>query len=229
MEILNPTIEWMGFELREPVTSATDFLTALVGLFAYFSLRQLTSKNQFYSKMKYYFLVMFIAMTFAALTGHLLQAYVSWEYKIIGWSFASIALFIFEIASISILPISHHRWISVASLFSIIHLALFFIAMIIPSTRLFDIVKINSAFGLFAIILPIHIWNFKQKEALGSKWIIIGIFGMLLPGIVFNFELSFSKWFNYHDISHCLMAINILFLYLGAKAFAEKKQFFYTK
>ena len=99
-EMLNPTVFIGDFQWREPITTLTDFLVAIVALIGFikFSKFKGEKKRSFYYY-KYYFLFFAIGMTSAAWIGHGLQAYLEPEYKRIGWFCGSSALLMLGLGS----------------------------------------------------------------------------------------------------------------------------------
>jgi len=221
-EILNPTVILAGWELREPVTSATDFLTAMVCLWAFWRLSMIpkqgivSERERPIKLMVRYFLFMGIGMGFAAITGHLMQAYVPWETKMIGWSFSAIALNHFERMSLELarpyLGEKRSKWVE---LWIWGHFSLFFLSLCFPTTRNFEIVKLNSTLSLVGTVLPLQFIAFRFQQVKPSRWYIGAVIFGILPAIVFNMEISLSRWFNFHDISHVLMATYSFILFLG--------------
>lgn len=225
MEILNPTIEWMGMEIREPVTSATDLLTGVVSLISFILLTLTKSKNPVVYLMRGYFLFMSISMAFAGLMGHAFQGYVSWEWKMVGWSFGALAICMLEQSSIRLFEGTFgQNTLRFLRIYSILHLIVFFIVIAIPESRSFSAVKINSTVGLIGMVLPLHLYHFYKTRSTGSKWIIIAMIWALIPAYTFNMEVSYSRWFNFHDISHVLMSIYTFFLYMGARNFVGSSE-----
>lgn len=222
MEILNPTVEWMGWEIREPVTSATDFLTGVVSLISFILLTLQKSPSKVVWYMRAYFLLMSISMAFASTAGHAFQGYLAWEWKMVGWSFGAIAICMLEFSSVTLiekyLGVKYSLWIKV---FAILHLILFFLSIANPETRSFSMVKINSTVGLIFVVLPIHAYNYFKHKDTGSGWILFAMIWALIPAYVYNMEVSYSRWLNFHDISHLLMAVYTVYLYFGAKNFVR--------
>lgn len=222
MEILNPTIEWMGWEIREPVTSATDLLTGIVSLFAFIHLSLMRSKSQVVFLIRAYFLLMATSMAFAATAGHAFQGYLAWEWKMVGWSLGALAICMLEFASIKLLEKTlgekYSLWLRI---FVVLHILIFFICLANPSTRGFSIVKINATVGLIFTVLPLHAYNYFVNKDTGSGWILFAMFWTLIPAYIYNMEVSYSRWLNFHDISHLLMAIYTLYLYFGARNFVR--------
>jgi len=222
MEILNPTIEWMGWEIREPVTSATDLLTGIVSLCAFILLSLMKSQSKVVFQMRAYFLLMAICMGFASTVGHAFQGYVVWEWKMLGWSFGALAICMLEQSSISLLEDKLGRKYTVGlRAWSVLHLLIFFICIANPATRSFSVVKINSTVGLIGLVLPLHAYNYYTNRDKGSAWILFAMVWTLIPAYIYNMEVSYSRWFNFHDISHVLMAIYTVYLYLGARNFVR--------
>ncbi|MEM6802182.1 MAG: hypothetical protein AAF696_12310 [Bacteroidota bacterium] len=224
-EILNPTVFYQGWEIREPVTSATDLLTGVVSLFAFIYLGMMKSISPIVGQMRAYFILMAISMGFAGIAGHAMQAYISWEWKMIGWSFGAMAVCMLEQASITALQDKlgdkYSLWLRI---FAVLHLIIFFIAIAIPATRSFSAVKINSTIGLVGLVLPLHAYNLLSQKVKSSFWIVLAMIWALIPAYVYNMEVSISRWFNFHDISHVLMSIYTVYLFLGAKSFARNFQ-----
>ena len=77
LDVLNPTIFIGELEIREPITSLTDFLTACVSgvSFFLFLFYKKGGKSKSFVFFKFYFLCYFIGMTSAAFLGHAFQAY----------------------------------------------------------------------------------------------------------------------------------------------------------
>jgi hypothetical protein len=95
--------------------------------------------------------------------------------------------------------------------------------MLIPSTSFFGLAQLCSLVSLIGMMLPMHIFNFFKTKSSGSKLFIIAIGMGVLPGVIFNAQLSVNRWFNYHDISHVVMAIIFFVLFLAARKFSFLK------
>ncbi|MEO1214819.1 MAG: hypothetical protein AAFY45_14895 [Bacteroidota bacterium] len=223
MEILNPTIEWMGWEIREPVTSATDLLTGVVSLFAFIHLSLMKSRNPVVTQMRGYFILMAVSMGFAGIAGHAMQGYLSFNWKTIGWSFGAAAICMLEQSTITLMEERLGKKVSMGlRIWSVLHLIIFFLVIANPSTRLFSAVKINSTIGLVGLVLPLQAYNYFTTKNKGSMWVLIAMIWALIPAYVYNMEVSYSRWFNFHDISHVLMSIYTIYLYLGARNFVKE-------
>ena len=224
-DILNPTIFIGDIEIREPITTLTDFLTALVSgvCFFMFLFYENNSKNKSFVFFKYYFLCYFIGMTSAAFLGHAFQAYLPNEVKIIGWLFSAFGQFFLATGSLKLMvEIIHKKWINVFNVILVFQLSIFVFLMVHPIYSDFKIAQFAASSILIGFILPIHIYNFLKAKSNGSKLIIIAIIYALIPALVYNNQFSLSNWFNYHDISHVLMSIFILVMFFATKRLSWK-------
>ncbi len=232
MQELNPTIFVGALEWREPITTLTDFLIGLIGFYAFYRLQTYKGeKRENFNLYKYYFLCFAIGMTSAAWFGHALQAYVGPRMKIIGWFMSATGFLCFGWATLievkSLIP----KWLfSGLWAWMLIQYLLVAGLMIHPDYSNFMIPQINSTVFLIFMILPLHIFNYMTIKSPGSYWIACTIVYGIVPGIAYNSQFSLSRWFNYHDISHCLMAIFIFLMFLGIKritgmeAYEEKRE-----
>ena len=215
-------IEPYGILILEPVTCLTDLITATVCFFAFTQLQRLDKTEPEHQYFKYYFLFMGLATTAAGLIGHAFLYLVSFNWKMIGWTFSALAIFSIERSAIHFvkphLDAKKVRWLS---LINVLQTLIFFTVITIPATRSFEAVKINSAIGLIGFVLPLHLWSYRRIGHLGHRQVLLAIFAGILPAITFNMEFTIHKWFNYHDISHVLMAMVIFAMYLGARYLAE--------
>ena len=216
--ILNPTWLLGSFEWREPVTTLTDFSVAIVSFYALWQfLRFKGEKNRNFKLYKLYFLCYAIGMTSAAWLGHGLQAYISADWKIIGWVMSAIGLMFFLLASLNQLEKNWDKKIITSfKVIVVIKLLIFVCLVLMPQTSSFKLVQIHSTIDLVGLVLPLQFINYKMNKSAGSLFIIGAVLYAIVPGIIYSHQLSIDKWFNYHDISHVLMAIFIYIMYLGA-------------
>jgi len=226
VNILNPTI-WVGeLEFREPITSLTDFLTALVCGVAFFSLSKKLKKVKSNEGvfLKFYFLCFFIGMTSAAFLGHAFQAYFEWEYKIIGWVFSALGQLLLALGTLLLMKdFLKHKFYTTIYYLLIMQFIIFIFLLIHPSYSDFKIAQVASSAVLIGVILPLHIFHFYKTKSSGSKYVISAIGYALIPAYIYNNQISVNQWFNYHDISHVLMAVYMFIMYIGlSKLIAAK-------
>jgi hypothetical protein len=221
--ILNPTVYLGNFEWREPVTTLTDFLVALVCWFAFFQFHKIKgSKSETYPWFKRYFFIFAIGMTSAAWLGHGLQAYVPARAKAFGWMCGATGLMFLQFGSFQLIKETTVAWLKkVLPLWFIVQwltaISLMVIRLNVSVPDAFMVTQINSTVAIIGTVLPMHFYAFKRVGISGSK-IVLGALGYsIIPGIVYSQQLSIHRWFNYHDISHVLMAIFMTIMFLGLR------------
>ena len=220
--ILNPTLLWGEFEWREPVTTLTDQLTALVCLFAYlqFTFYKGEKSNSF-SYYRYFFLFFFVGMTSAAWLGHGLQAYLSFGWKTIGWILSSIGFLLVELGTLKDAELLlSKKWKKSLKLFVSIQFITFVTLMI--ATQKFIFPQLNSTVSLVFFTLPLQLFIYIKTRTKAHLYIVFTILYAALPGFVYNNKISVHHWLNYHDISHLLMALYMFFFYLSTSKIAFK-------
>lgn len=213
--ILNPTL-WIGnFEWREPITTLTDMLTAVVCLFIYFQFKKYKGEQSAsFVNYQYYFLFFAISMASAAWFGHGLQAYVGFDWKKIGWVMSSIGFILIEFGSLKelkqFLKPSIYKTLQLSFVIQFIIL----VALMVYYQN-FKIPQLNSTLTFILFVLPLQIFSYYKTKKKGHLIVIATVAFALLPGLVYNNQLSFGKWFNYHDISHVLMTCFMILMYKG--------------
>ena len=220
LDILNPTIWISDFEIREPVTTLTDFITALICGFIFYLLysKKGIVKNLSFKFFKLYFLCFFIGMTSAAFLGHAFQAYLPKEVKIIGWCMSAMGQLFLGLGSMIYMKklIKSSLYKLLFSLL-IVQFLFFIFLMIHPTYSDFKIAQVATSFVLIGFVLPLFIMQFIKTRSKGSKLILFAIIYALVPAFIFNNQLSISNWFNYHDISHVLMSVYMILMYNGIR------------
>jgi hypothetical protein len=213
-DILNPTVFLGSFEWREPVTTLTDFLVAFVALAGFIKFNSYKQeRTASFIFFQYYFLCFAIGMASAAWLGHGLQAYVGPEFKRIGWVFGATGLLLFGLGSFVEVKSYVNR--SLFSVFKTLFIAqyLFFVFLMLnPTYSDFIYAQLSSTISLIAFILPLNAYNLIRSKSRGSLLIVLTICYSIIPGLIYNNQISVSRWFNYHDISHVLMAIFMVFM-----------------
>lgn len=214
--MLNPTL-WIGnFEWREPVTTLTDFVTALVCFYAFIQFSKYKgSKSSSFKNYQYYFLFFAISMTSAAWFGHGLQAYVGFDWKKIGWVTSSIGFICIQFGTINELEnILKPQIIKFfKSAFTVQFVVLVSLMVYYQN---FKIPQLNSTITFILFVLPLQIYAYSKTKKKGHLIVIGTIVFALVPGLVYNNQISISKWLNHHDISHLLMAVFMFSMYKGA-------------
>lgn len=217
-ELLSPTgqpsIEFFGFTIMEPMVTFTDFWITGVALYAFFKLRALNRNGKMDTYMLSYFLLMGIATFLGGLLGHALQHVVGLEWKLPGWMISMLSVSAIERASIIyVQPIVSHRMGRTLEVLNAIELVVFaFIAFL---TLDFFYVKVHSAYGLGLVVLPLHAYAWWKTGSQGSRIIALSVCFASIAAITYTFQLSPHVWFNHLDVSHTVMAISLWFFYKG--------------
>lgn len=165
---------------------------------------------------KRYFLVFAIGMTSAAWLGHGLQAYVTPYYKVIGWVCGATGLLFLQMGSFQLIKnniaVGLKKFLPV---WFVLQYVVVVFLMINPATSNFKITQLNSVVALIGFVLSMHVFAYKWLKINGSRIVLIALIYSVIPGLVYSNQLSISRWFNYHDMSHVLMAIFMSIMYLG--------------
>ena len=212
------SLEIGGFLIEEPVTSLTDMVTGVVGVISFFRLKKLDFQDEAHLWFRRYFIFIGIATLCAGILGHATQYIVGFNAKTIGWSLSAIALFCLENSALSYYQKAYGtdklnwlRWVMKAQLLA------YFIFVINPSTRVFELVKINAVISMVLIGLPLFYWYRRKVDTKGSRLVVTAFICSFLPGIIFNSEFSLHTYMNFHDISHLVMAACVYILYRSCK------------
>lgn len=209
-------MELGGILILEPVTSLTDIITGVAGMVGFYLLHRLGRTEKIHIFFKYYLLFMGMATFLGAFFAHSFVYILGHQGRMLGWSFSGFSIFFIEQSSIE----SVKEWIKpnykkVLTSISYFKIAIFFFFMFY--TQSFTVVQQNASLGLICLVLPLHLWAYNKSKDQGSKWILISILWALIPAITFNTQFTLHAWFNYHDISHVLMTIFMVFMYWGGR------------
>ena len=219
------SLEIFGILIEEPVTAATDLLTAFVCYFAFFQLHKLKIDNKAFSYFKYYFLFMALGTTCAALLSHAILYWSGYNWKMLGWTFSAIGVFNIENSALTYFQqeTKSKRLDRLSFVFKV-QLILFLLCLSYTPTRLFEIIQINSSLGIVGITFPIFGYLFYKTKKRGYKKIIIAFCMSIITGLVFSAEITLHKYFNYHDLVHVLMAFSSFLLFVAGLELAKGKQ-----
>lgn|GEM_PF-421464 len=216
--ILNPSLFIAGIEWREPMTSVTDFMIAITAFYGFLLLRRW--KGDAGESLRYYqqyFLMFAIGMTFAAWFGHALQAYVAFEWKMVGWICSLSGQTFLAFASLTDvrkgLGEKKFHWIKLAIL------VLFSVFLIWILSPLRSFTAAQTANGVFAVglVVPLQLYQYFRYKRSGNLIILGAIAYGLFPSLIYNQQISLHRWFNYHDISHVLLCGFMLMMIFGVR------------
>lgn len=228
--------------ILEPMTALTDFIVTAVCIFGFFKLKALAKKNGNNKSFVYFFLFMGLGTFFAALMTHAFSyaftpeqlskseiALLEWSDKLKvnlhnmpNWIFNVISVTLFEIGIIKQSK-KHLEYLNTKFYFSIIIIESVLIFAATLYILKYDIAAAHIGFALYLIELPLQIIIIKKNNAKEAKFLIIGTLLMLITAPVMALKLQITKWFNFNDISHVVIAITMYLFFLAGKEFYKEK------
>ena len=222
MIIAQPAIEILGIQINEPVTTLTDLIVSAVCFYAFFKLRKIARKEKLHQYLKYYFLTMGMATAVGGIIGHGFFYLFSFYWKLPGWWLSMVAINLIERSVIYYA----RRFISekAGRFFAWLNIIELLIFMTLTfSTLNFLFVEIHTTYGFLLFVASFSGYIYKKTKSKGSKFFLIAVLFAAISALFFMNEWSFHTWFNYLDISHCIMSISAFFFYKGARAIIEDK------
>ena len=224
-DILNPSLFIGNIEWREPMTTLTDMVMALVALWAFYQFHKKIPKgNASHPFFRNYFIFMGVGMTCAAWIGHGAQAYLSFDYKAIGWTITSIGFFNLQMGALRVLKSRINPvWFWIFNWTFVVQLVVYWILLSNSETRTFEIAQASTGLSVMGWVLPLSLYSVAKKINPKSMGIVLAISFAIAPAVVYNQQISIHKWMNYHDISHLLSAIYVYLLYRACKMIVEYK------
>ena len=132
----------------------------------------------------------------------------------VGWSLSAIGLFFFEQASVDFLKkhMNPNLFKSMKTIIAV-QLVIFFILLILPSTRSFKVVQLNAAFSYIGIILPLYLYSIISWKIYAGWLVVAAIVHAGITALVFNMGITINQWFNHHVLTHMLMTLYVIFMY----------------
>lgn len=219
-KILQPDIDLLGIRIQEPITSLTDIFITILCIYVFVQLHKLRSPEKSVFFMKWYFLFTGLAFLFGGLFGHAFQYALSPTWKLAGWFTSMISIIFIERATIAHLrpylkPIIRKSllWLNVIELLALMALTAYTLDLLY--------VKIHSAYGFLAIVLPFHLWVFIKTKNLGSRYILYAIGSLVVILFISSYPVILDKWFTHNDFAHIVMLLTILLMYAGTKNFGK--------
>ncbi|MEO1448401.1 MAG: hypothetical protein AAFV07_02675 [Bacteroidota bacterium] len=211
-------IDLAGIVILEPVTSLTDLLTASVCFFAYWQLRKFQPSHWPTKALRYYFLCMGGAVGISAVIGHAFLYALTPNWKMLGWTCSGLSIFFIGRSSILRLQeVFPDKILHIVTLWPVVQYVIFMVAIIWPETRSFDTVKLNATLGMTLIAIPLQYIIWYKTRHPGHLRFAVGLSMGIFPAIVFNNQITLHTWFNYHDLSHVLMAISMFVQFTGVR------------
>jgi hypothetical protein len=203
-----------GLCLQEPMALVTNWIIAITAFILYFRIKDpVTAFQQSWRKFYFYFGL----STFFSGFGHVLFNYFDVYGKYPTWILGLIAAYHAGRAMISLNVISPnaqkmYSWVLYAKLTSFALLAL------ILQSFIFVMVDAVITYLFFCLGFGIYYW---RKGINSFKYTVIAVL-ILFPSIfIFTLKINPHIWFNKDDLSHVLMALTIIFFYLGVSRLNE--------
>lgn len=211
-----PSIYILGIRIDEPVNMLTDLVVSAVCLISYHQLRKNMLQNKTLVYLQGYFLLLGLATLLGGLIGHGFLYLLSFPWKLPGWILSMLSVALIERSSIEhAKPLIDPR---VGKFFLALNIIeLLTIMTITIYTLNFEWVEFHSGYGLLAVVMPFHGYNYWKTRDPGSLIILKAVGVASIAALVFMNEISISQWFNHIDISHVLMAIAAFVFYQGAR------------
>ena len=222
----NPTIFLGSFEWRQPITTLTDMLVAFVCIYAVIQFSRFKGeKPENYKYYKAYFVFFTLSMIASSWLGHGLTAYLGPYWRVVGWVLSSVAHLYLGMASLyQIKSAIQPSFYKIIKGFFFLQFFVFAFLILNPLTTHFIYAQLCSVISLVGLIFPMHIFNYIKTKNKGSLIIVLSIVCGFLPALAFNLKFSVSRWFNFQDISHTLMAGIMLIMYFGVSRIAMGKK-----
>ena len=211
---IDTTIYIGNLPIHQPVTAFTDYIIAILCFYFYRNLNRLSTDDISIKHWKHFFLLLSIASFTGGCSHGFFAIHEGFAYKSF-WlamqSFNVLSVFYAQQATLcSALQYSTKKnyW----NLSYKIQLVLFLIAVFVFHN--FLVVVIDSTIGLIPIMI-IHFMDAKKIKS--SVWIAYGIMVLFLAAIVNTTKFSFHVYFNYLDIAHIFIMINLSLIFKGVR------------
>ena len=215
------SFEFMGLQLLEPMALVTNGVMG--GLSIYFAMGLMNNRNKCHFN-RYWFLFFTVFGISAVLggLGHLLFNYWGFLGKIPPLILGPLSIFYLEKAMVSQLPDLTKRKMYEDIIFGKLILVLAFIMFIIGSQGqnlsmiTFLPVAVNTILG---IGLGIGLLGFKYYQSVSDayRYFWVAFLVMLPSSIVFIFDINLHKWMNKNDLSHLIITLGLIILFIGVK------------
>lgn len=207
-----PSIWIYNIRIDEPVTLITNLLVTAVCIYAYYKVKNSLDTSKFQRFIKYYFLILGIAIGIGGITGHGFLYALSTAWKLPGWLLSIISITLLERAIIEktrfLLTQNLHNfliWVSGIKLVVFMFLTSY--------TVNFEFVGYHTGLGLIFIVASCSTFTFLKTKNTGSSLYVLGVIVSALSGVIFMNKWGVSMWFNHIDISHVFMSMACYFFY----------------
>ncbi len=226
---MQPSIFLFGWQIDEPVTTATDLLVTAVSFLCWLRLAKTVDGGRrtvdggihpaFLNWMRAYFLVFGISTFFGGILGHGFLRLGDFNLmKMPGWLPGMFATAFLARASVELIrPMVAPGFTKRAIWLVWLVLGATVVAMLVRPG--FNWVKVNGFLQVIGLVLPISIFTFREKKHPGSRHFLWAIGWTTLASLFFSQKISPHIWFNHVDVSHIFLAVAAWFYYRGARSF----------
>jgi len=212
---LTDTTIYIGdFAIHQPVTIFTDYIIAALCFYFYWQLNSPNLKNKSIINWKRFFLLLSLASFFGGCSHGFFAIHQGIGYKSFWLTMQALNIFaVFNAQQATLnsaLKNSPKKKLWNRSYY--VQLLLFFVAIFVFQN--FLVVVIDTIAGLIPIMIIHFIDAKKVKE---SNWIAYGISVLFLSAIVNATKFSLHAYFNYLDIAHVFIIVNLTMMFIGVK------------
>jgi hypothetical protein len=211
---IDTTIYIGSCAIHQPVTFFTDCIITIFCFYFYRQLNSLSNLSTSTINWKRFFLLLGLASIAGGSSHAFFAIHEGVGYKSFWFTMQALNIFSVYCAQQATLnsALQHSDKIHYLKLIYNTQLILFFVAIFIFQN--FLVVVIDSAVGL----VPVMVLHFiDAKKVKTSAWIACGIFVLFFAAIVNATKFSLSTYFNYLDIAHVLIIINLSLMFIGVK------------
>lgn len=214
MELTTLTsINFGNLIITEPVTSFTDVILAIISFTLFFKVKSECVRSEFHRAWRMFFLFMGITTTIGAIT-HGLAEILGPELHNNFWMLMtispSIAVF-YSVKATILFSFAGTNWQRILNNLNILLLSLFILCTLVWNN--FEILKIHAGIGVLTIFITHLLATIKKHNGSGM---IVGAFSLsFITILVHSFQITAGAWFNHKDISHVLMMMSLIMIYIG--------------
>ncbi|HET8962777.1 MAG TPA: hypothetical protein VFM99_02690 [Chitinophagales bacterium] len=199
--------------INEPITSLTDIFLSVIAFILFSKVKKKCAKGFFFNSWALFFLFMGISTSIGTFAHGFNDVWGSTIHNVL-WMLmnmsVSMAVFFSMQATITFMG-ANNFWNRFFLIANIIILIGFIISTLAWNN--FEILKIHTGIGV-AVIFITHVFALIKKHY-GSGWIVVAFSLSLLTLLIHSYQISFSEWFNFKDISHVLMMMSLILIYIG--------------
>jgi hypothetical protein len=207
-------IEVAGVILRDPVTALTNIGIFATGIVCYLRLRK--QKLEFPNKNWIYFFLLVGISSLIGVVVHGFSYYTSSNVHFnIWWAMGAVQGAGVTLAQFGFTLNVFSKFRTLVISLVALQFGAFALGSYLVGT--FAVAKIHLALGLLPIMLYYIYMSMKGRRA--EMLVATGIGISSLTALVHGLKISVSEeWFNYNDISHCLIIASLVVMYEGVKS-----------